>query len=239
MAFPTVATSATSKETVYGTSDFVVTLPTGVASGDLLLLYIIYNVAADRTYVTPSGWTRVARLFGNSAFESYIYGRFATGAESTATFTKTREAGGTGGGAGAAIAYRITGHYSSGTVADAVEATLAGSFANPTNPQALNPTGWDAEDTLWFAGVGCSETYSVSSYPTNYSSNQLTVVEAGATHRATMASYASNTASEDPGAYTFTGPPDYGHVVTIGVRPAGGGGGSSSVPLKLQLLMGA
>ena len=127
MAFPTVATSATSKETAYGTSDFVVTLPTGVASGDLLLLYIIYNVAADRTYVTPSGWTRVARLFGNSAFESYIYGRFATGAESTATFTKTREAGGTGGGAGAAIAYRITGHYSSGTVADAVEATLAGS----------------------------------------------------------------------------------------------------------------
>ena len=215
MGFPTVASSATSKEASYSGSDFVVTMPSGITAGDLLLVVVAFGVAAERNYATPSGWTLIDRTFGNSGWETYIYAKEAVGSD-TLTVAK-----GGAGASGVAIAYRITGNFGGGA-AD-VEASLVSSFANPANPPSLTPS-WGSGDVTWFAGSVVSEADGApTAYPTGYSSNQLSVVEGGVSYRLSMASREAAGTSEDPGVYSYAGTPPFGQPFTIGVRGVSSG----------------
>jgi hypothetical protein len=194
-------------------------MPSGITSGDLLLVYVVYAVGAERVFVTPSGWTRIGRTFGNSAVESYVYARVATGGD-TLTLTKTREAGGTGGAAGVAIAYRISGQ-ASGVAGDIVGCSFANSFANPTNPPSHTAV-WGSADNLWLAGNAISESnFPINAYPSSYTLGQLTVAEVGVTYRAAMAGRQLAAATEDPDVFVFGATPttpSFGQLVTIAVR---------------------
>ena len=226
MAFPTVQTSATSKDGSYGSADLVCTMPTGITAGDLLLAYVLHNVGAERNYAAPSGWTQISRGFGNSAVEGYVYAKVAAGSDG---LTVTKAAGSS---AAVAIVFRITGNYGSGT-ADVESSAFANSFANPANPPALTPS-WGSTDVTWFVFAQTEDTFTVSSYPTNYADNNLTVCEVGATYRGSSASRELAAASEDPGVFTYSGSPTFGQLVTVAVRGGtGGGGGSPTTPLNV------
>jgi hypothetical protein len=110
MAFPVVAASAITEASADQTSH-VINLPTGIASGNLLLLWFTMDGASGNAVSTPSGWTlmQTTNVVTNGDF-GVLFCRTADGSEgSTVTITSTGTSQ-----SSAAVCLRITGH--SGTV---------------------------------------------------------------------------------------------------------------------------
>ena len=217
MGFPTVASSATSKQGSYNATDFVVTMPSGIVAGDLLAVVVAWDVGAERNYATPSGWTQVSRIFGNTSWEAYLYAKEAVGSD-----TMTLAKGGASA-AGVAIAYRITGSFGGG-LADLEAAAFVGGFSDTGDPPSLTPS-WGATDVLWIAASIVAGTNAApTAYPSSYADNQLSDATNGVTKRLSAATRGANGSSEDPGAFTYAATPPYGQRITIAVRgtaPAG------------------
>lgn len=103
-----------------GTADLALTLPTGTANGDLLL--VVVSVATSSTVATPLGWSLLSGpndtagfLGGNS--RSYVFAyEGATASVASTTFTRT----GTGGNFRGAIAAYGPGGGGAGVAIDAV-----------------------------------------------------------------------------------------------------------------------
>src|SRR6185437_5383925 len=137
-SYPVVA-STSSGTTGVGATQVTTTLPSGVAAGDLLVLFVARLNALATT--DPSGWTRLSTdSTHNGAFEAW-YRRYQAG-DSAPTVT---------GPSGTAWAYRmlrVTGAHTS--TAPELAALAPGTSTSP-NPPALNPANWDVEATLWVA----------------------------------------------------------------------------------------
>ncbi len=110
MAFPVVADSALTQASADQTSH-AINLPSGIASGNLLLLWFTMDGAVGNAVTTPSGWTLMqSTIAATNADFGILYCRTADGSEgSTVTITSTGTAQ-----SSAAVCLRITGH--SGTV---------------------------------------------------------------------------------------------------------------------------
>jgi hypothetical protein len=101
MALPVVESVATGGNAT-STNPLSVPLPSGITSGDLLIVFVANNLA--RTDTIPSGWTRVAAI-GNSNGQFRIYSRISDGTEgSTLSVTLSNTAGFN------SVALRISGH---------------------------------------------------------------------------------------------------------------------------------
>lgn len=68
------------------TSSTVVPMPTGIAAGQLLIVFIA-SVASNPDVATPSGWTRIAQYGPASTLKSVAYRRVATGGDAGASYT--------------------------------------------------------------------------------------------------------------------------------------------------------
>ena len=106
--------------------------------------------------------------------------------------------------------------------------TIANNTAAAADPGSFNPTGWDAEDTLWIAVAGSGETSLTGSYtgiasaPANYTGYADTGMSAdaiGAVEGA-VAFRQLNAASEDVGGFSVDTSNAKNSALVIAVRPA-------------------
>lgn len=216
MAFPTRAATATSLQSSLVTSH-VISLPTGIVSGDLLIPVIGFG-AGGKGPSWPAGYTVFANPGGNDVANAAR--RVADGTEgSTITVTTTS------GEQSVHISQRITGAATAGTILEDAEATGGGDNPNPPN---LAPSG-GSKEYLWIelcGGIGTFANFRLGASPsTNYTGavrNPSNNIDMGTAYRQLEAS------SENPGTWSSTGAGFGGWAaVTIAVWPAAAGGGIS------------
>ena len=190
MAFPQVAAVNGGGNTT-NTTSHTVNLPSGIVSGNLLLVFFASDGTPTITF--PSGWTQLFQTAGGTDVKFGAWYRIADGTEG-ATITVTTSASECSN----HTSYRITGY--SGTPEVGTSAT--GNSTTP-NPPSLTPS-WGAKDTLWFACQGNDGSTATTAYPTNYTNgrNDNNSVSDPTASVAT-ARRELNAASEDPGTFTI------------------------------------
>lgn len=197
---PSVTTTAESATTTAGTSH-TITMPSGIVSGDLLLVCLDKGSTAA-TINALAGWTEL--LDENSGNGLYIAYRLADGTEG-ASITLTSSASTRD----ATIAVRITGAIDPATQAPQIGSTSSGTSTTP-DPPSVTPTG-GAKDYLWvtfFGGAGeeaDDDTWS-DTPPTNYSPSPPLQKACGTVGtnlggKIALAYRNVNAASEDPGTF--------------------------------------
>lgn len=210
--FAVVASTNTSSSAAAQTTA-VVALPATIASGDLLIFCMAFGSISIST-TTPAGWTQVFNdsiaTGGESGSCEYKVASGSEGASVSVTITSSRWS---------AISWRITG-FDSGT-APAVS-TRSSAASATQSPPALTPS-WGALDTLWIVADGHASANPIpttSTYPTNYTSNQIDNASGNTTNDAviTSATRTANTATETPGSFTLSAS-KAGSAYTLGIRP--------------------
>jgi hypothetical protein len=211
-----IATSATYNSASTNQTTHNITLPSGIQSGDLLLMFLSVDGGTDN--LTNTGWTRLLTEFTTDSECRYVLGRIATGSEgSTVSFTTTNSEH------SAAVTYRITGARNDLTTnAIAVSGSVnTGGNATTVNPPSLTPS-WGSATNLWFATAMISDgaITSVVSYPTDYNLGQNATFHSNSAGQGVLVAARILTASsEDPGAFTWT-TARRASAYTIAVRPA-------------------
>jgi len=199
MAFPVVEATAESATITAGTNH-VVTLPSGIVSGDLLII-VLDKGSTSATVNDHADWTEL--LDEASANGLYIAYRRATGGESNPTLVTSAST------RSAEITYRISGAINPATQAPETGTTATGTSVSP-NPPALTPTG-GAKSYLWialFGGAGeeadddtWSDTPPTSFLPSPPLQKACGIVGTNLGGKIAAASYAANAASQDPGTF--------------------------------------
>jgi hypothetical protein len=231
MAFPTVPTSAAGRilssanTSPAGTHTFPNLSSLTKNAGDLLVA-IICQYDGNSTNAEYSAWggsftefvdqTTTATMAIGAAY------KWSTGSES-GTFTVTSADTSTND--SQCLLLSIPGAHDT---TPPEGGTIANGTAAAADPGSLNPTGWDAEDTLWIAVCGAGETSTTGSFtapsaaPANYTDLFVTAVSAdvvGGVYGA-VAFRQLNAASEDVGAFTVDLSNARNSALLLAVRPA-------------------
>ncbi len=223
MAFPVVEATVTSLEDVDVTSH-TVSLPSGIVSGDLLIVGFVTWVDEPPTF--PAGWTSIFTgviKAGNT--RGSVYYRQADGTEGSSITVTTVGADNSG-----HIAYRISGHEDPATQAPEIATDNNGGSSTTTpNPPSLTPTG-GAEDFLWLAIV-LNRRNEPTAYPTSYVNTFSARASQGpnGSLNTSGSERQLNATSEDPSAFTISAN-RYAIAATIAVHP----GGAGAIPLVVQ-----
>src|SRR3990172_2093706 len=157
MAFPVEET--TSSGTNVSQTSHTITLPTGIAAGNRVVVAFGFKTAATVTW--PGGWTLIVE---DQAFSSKIsvYELIASGGETSITVTTS----------GAAQNSMYLARQISGAHASAASEGGTGSGRDTDDSAAPNPPNltpsWGSDDTLWLAFHVCFENQTTPTYPTNY-----------------------------------------------------------------------
>lgn len=159
MAYPVVQDTDTSNGTQGSNStNWTLTYPTNIASGNLLLLFIGRDGAAA-TPTLPAGWNILINSSDGNCALIVAY-KFATGSESG---TFSYQPGASEQGSWRIV--RITGAHAS-EVPD-IGTAATGNDSNPNPPSCT--AGWGAEDNLWFACYGADNgATDATAYPTDF-----------------------------------------------------------------------
>lgn len=216
MAFPIVETTNTTNGTGASASP-VVNLPTGIVSGDLLI--VLFRTAIGTAGVGwPTGWTELVESTADASDDAIAIGyRLADGTEG-ATITLT-----TSSAKFAAVAYRISGAEEPATQAPQNSAAVTGTSATP-DPGSLSPTG-GAKDYLWLwmGGWEAEQTSPPAGNPTNYTNpigaNSGTAGVIATNCRVASAIRSLNAVTEDPGSWTISASDDW-TAFTVAVHPS-------------------
>lgn len=187
-SFPVVVTTSSGSNNL--TTSHTVTMPSSIVAGRKLLVFFTTEGATGGTTNTPSGWTKEAERVEDSGAELVrlvVYSKTAAGSD---TLTVT-----TSGSVDSAYTCYQIASQNAIRVATAVD----GDSANP-NPPSLTPAG-GSQKYLWIAATAF-QSGTVSSYPTNYSSSQLT--NTAENFKIASAVYALETTVQDPGTYTVS-----------------------------------
>jgi hypothetical protein len=219
MAFPVVAAvNGGNHASDVGTPfEHTINLPSGIANGDLLVVFFTTDGSSE-SHSYPAGWTKLLAEYG-TGYTGSIGCRVADGSEGSTilvTLTSAEQSCHT--------SYRITGQFSSATVADYIAAStiVTGTSAAP-DAGALNPANWNVEDTLWITscslnGAGGS-TPRITVYPTSYTDGRSDISAGGNGCVNGTARRENATSSEDAGAFTSDTVVAWG-ASTVGIRPA-------------------
>ena len=188
-------------------------MPATVNAGDLLI--VIFTNDGIATVTTPAGWTELASNKRGIAVRLSAYYKIAVGDEDGTTVNFVTFAAEQA----AAQVYRITNWH--GTTPPEISTAATGISTAP-DPTSLNPTGWDAEDTLWIAVAGQDrgDQSGTTAYPASYTDGTSTLsVHSWQSCRTLSARRVLTAASEDPGAFTIPISDEW-VTFTIGVRSA-------------------
>lgn len=197
--FPVVATTSFSAQTADSKSH-VITLPSGISRGDLLLVFYTDKSAAST--IQTSGWNLLydqADVTSIGVRRSAYY-RIADGTEtSTVEFTTS------GNERSAHTAYRILAGTYQGIP---ISGTIAASATDNSTPNPINHNpGWGKKNILWIAAAHAvaDDNSPLPAPPTGYE-NLLTGYTGnnGTGHARTVTAQKELTAdAEDPGAFTL------------------------------------
>lgn len=216
--FPTISDSATSFNSS-DTTSHTVSMPTTCASGKLLLVLFTSNGTESVTW--PGSWVEASQSSG--VFQTMAVGYLqSTGAEAGGNITVTT---------GTVEQMRAVALCIDSAIPVATQPPETSTYntvtTNQPDPPSLTPTG-GAKDYLWIVFTAAENgALTISTWPTNYSSNQI-ITQAGdtTTGRSAMATRELNAASEDPGAFLWSGSTGLNsHAVTIAIHPATSGSG--------------
>lgn len=219
MAFPSAAAAPTATAFATSVTSMPVSMPSSIASGDLLIALV--HVRNAGTWTNASGWTDISTLSqtgGGTVGKLNGFYKIAAGTESGTTPTWTASTGTTG----EWQVYRVTGWH--GTTPP--EAGTTSGDTTAANPPSLTPS-WGADDTLWLAVAGHSaaSTTAWSAGPSSYSGFQVNGASSGGSAVSIASAYRQlNASSEDPGAFTVSGSNRFWSAATVAIRPAAAGG---------------
>lgn len=207
--YPVVEATATSAQTTSSTTH-TVTLPSGITSGDLLVIFIRAG-GNSVTINTPTGWTLLTSR--SSSGRTSIFYRVADGTEgATRTITTSSSR------FSAHNSYRISGVNTS--------APISGGFTGSTsiNPPNSAP-GWGELRILWLAMANTRRTDNTLTQPSAYSSPiEATSIGSSSTStnhiRLRTARRNLEASSEDPATFTSTGTLSAQHAATVAINPA-------------------
>lgn len=180
-AFPVV--QATNSNTVSSNTTHVVSMPSGITAGDILIAFSTFDTNAT---VTPSaGWDVVSSTTNGAGLRLSILRKIAEGSDTLTYTTGTSRTS-------AHAVYRI---YSNDTT------TLNGTAAtgSSTSPNPPNLDNGTSQKFLWIAAAGSATAF--SGYPTNYSGNQINAGTGNA--HLSVATRSLEASSEDPGTFTI------------------------------------
>lgn len=199
MAFPTIASTATTSE--INTSQSV-NLPATIVSGDALLLFAGIDGSAT---ASATGWTNI---YSDPTHSVLKKDSVADGTEDSGTVSVTVTANEKG----AWISAAITGWYED---MSAIEAATIAVGANPNSVTA----SWGADDNLFIACGGCSSGTTVTGYPYADNNQYFATGALGGDGTVAICSDELTTASSDPSA--FTSGVALTRTGTLVIRPAG------------------
>ncbi len=206
--FPVIAGTNTSAKTNPGNAAHSIALPSGIVTGDLILIFFSEG-NANGTDVTIAGYTQLYATETGDRYFSAFY-RIADGSEGATVNTNSFM------GRSAHVTYRIAAGtylglpYFSGT---------ANGTGNSPNPPALAP-GMGAQPFLWLAAVHTDEVNTVSTVPANYTDLQNSATsgsnQTGSDHAQMLVAQRFHVAAlEDPAAYAL------GQATTHSARTVG------------------
>ena len=222
MAFPVVQTTAASTDGTDVTTH-VVTMPSGLVSGDLALVFFCANGSSD-SGTWPGGWTKVLGAGANGISAAWGW-RVSDGTEGASISISTVAQ------QSASRVYRITGHASSTNPPEGVAGWGSGATSTP-DISTNTPTG-GAKDYLWIWACAADSGYVVTALPTNFTN--LLQSDSGSTANGSAAMSTGqqnlNAASLDPAAATLEAAEGW-LCQLIAIHPGaegGGGGGGTAV----------
>lgn len=224
MAFASVAATNQGNDTVNSTSH-TVNLPSGIASGHLLIVAI--SMDGNTTLTWPAGWTTLSgptNSGGDGTLE--VRYRVADGTEGSSISITTAASE-----ACSYITWRITGWH--GTSAPEAGTPGTGSTANPDPPSVT--ASWGSDDNLFLVILGWgASNLNISGYPSNYSDNQITDA-ANNGGIGGIAAATRNLASDTDNPGTFTLGATTWVANTIVIRPAAAGAAGHPASRRLGL----
>lgn len=199
----TVAQTGTGSGTSNSATSMVLTLPTGIVAGELLVLFV--STAAARTVTAPVGWTvslAVNAGGGGTERQLVILTRTADGSEG-ATATGSQNS---------ASSFSALGHRVNNWTAFEVSTGAVGTSTGP-DPDTIAPSWGSGVNSLVFAAASSRGT-NTTAQPAGYGGF--------ATYRssnvvASVASLIMATASENPGPFTMS-PSDNWAAASMAVR---------------------
>lgn len=195
MAYPVVLSTNTSTVTSSGTSH-TVSLPSGISSGNLLLVLFTSFTSFNTTHSTPSGWTKKFTIYNTHAeVNMSLYSKIAGSSEGSTVNITTGNSG---------TSAHVSLHISNTT--GEIEYTTA---ANSDDFPSVTPS-WGIDDYMWICGVGYFQ--EAITDPSGYSNG----VQANSTNcRCRITRKNARATSEDPGTINRVRA-----LVTIAVRPS-------------------
>jgi hypothetical protein len=215
MAYPTVESISSNNAAL--AASHTVTLPTGITSGDYLLMWF----AADKAQTfTVTGWVEEfyddMERFSLGSGAGALFSRDADGTEGSTVsvgLSNSQEA--------AWYCWRISGHDTTTTL------EYANNASTSTNPDPPNLTpSWGSKDTLWLT-CACIDNLAITAGPTSWTNFKA---ESNGDANIGTARLESTNTSENPG--TFTSSSDDWITVTIGIQPSGGAAAGSLITQK-------
>ncbi len=194
-----VVVEGTTTSASSGTQTHSVSLPSGVASGDLLLaFFLISQGAPDSIDAPPSGWTELFTMGEASGSACGCFYKVAAGGETAVTVTAPAENRN-----GIHVSYRLSGAGGTPEVA---------TNASGIDPPSITPS-WGSAETLFIA-FAVQKDDNLTGIPTNYS-NEVRREDTGDTTEVSTARRLLTASSEDPGVFGGTGD----RSATIAVQP--------------------
>lgn len=217
MAFPTWDSSSNNKEEIL-TSTHTVNYAGTPSSGDLYIAIIFFNGGSGNVATWPSGWNTLRTL-------TNTYGVEIAWKKSDGTETGSFEVTLNGTDKSVSTCILISGNEDPTSVPPEISADATGTSINPDS-SSLTPS-WGADDTLWLALVGATDTADGSTWtqPTSYSTP---VGTHGASCADAAAYYANNAVTEDPGQWTMSAS-HYWQAFTVAIPSVGAGGSSGPI----------
>jgi len=191
MTFPTIET--TSQNSTAASTSHAITLPSGISTGDLLLLF--FATDGDNTITNWDSFTQLGQADdGKDIFFSIGY-RIATGSDACTLTTSVSEPG-------SHVVYRISGHDSG--QAPELSTVVIGDSDVP-DPSTCTPTG-GAKDYLWVLAAGWDTQDTVSAWNANFTLSRVSQIGGGVQDCSVGVSGRNeNVASKNPGSMTLSG----------------------------------
>lgn len=218
-SFPQVAATNTSAEST-AVSSHDVSLPTGVVSGDLLIvIFGIQTSSASASATWPSGWTEFFNVTAGTSSVLFHAGgyRLADGSEGSTIVVSTSVNG-----QSAHNSYRITGAENPSIRAPEAATTSSDVSGSTIDPPSLTPTG-GAKDYLWLVTASARGGKTVTGVPANY--GNLIEIYSTTGLAASVSTHSMrrelNAVSEDPSTLTFDSAATRRAAATIAVHPKG------------------
>lgn len=212
-AFPQVRSSAACAPSVNctdtGSTSIVITLPSPIEPGDLILVFVAVDLTGSQDWSSATGFSEIYDENTANGCNLGVGHKIADGTEDGTTITVT----GSGANKAAHQAYAISGHNPAIAPQAAAEAT--GTSGNP-NPPSLTPTG-GAKPYLWFAAACIDGSVDITDDPADYANFVFNETTAGNGTGLGVARRELNAISENPGA--FTAASDDWNATTVAVHP--------------------